>query len=549
MDGRHLNSSKLWAPAARQQSRTVTHMDYKYTLLDSGGDDYRKRPLLLQVDRAPMNLFAVLQVKPELPGRWSAPGCFGKVRLCGVLLGVAVTFVIMASYTLTGDRKDLLLTPSPYHHLVNPPGPFAFNLSSVKDYAHLQLVVKSIVSKVEFHSARQLPELKALVRSEQHMFSVIPRQFLPGFRNPCWYEEYAGNVTSNPYRANLYAHYARRFRAVFQHLRDTFREHLRSRDGKLYRIRCLPYFYIIGQPKCGTTDLYDRLRLHPDVKFSTFKEPHWWTRKRFGIIRLSEGFHERYPVEDYLDLFDQAAHLIQGSLAANNSETPSRPDVIIGEASASTMWDNNAWVYFYDNATTTGGKPPFLIQDFVHALQPDARFIVMLRDPVERLYSDYLYFGIANKSAEDFHEKVSESLQLLDGCLSDSTLRSCVYNTSVHNAMPVRLHVGLYVVYLLDWLSIFSREQILVLRLEDHASNMKHTMHTVFRFLGLGPLSQPIESELNRSPASNSRRPADKDLGPMLPATQHVLHHFYAPFNRKLAQVLHNDAFLWDSKP
>lgn len=47
------------------------------------------------------------------------------------------------------------------------------------------------------------------------------------------------------------------------------------------------------------------------------------------------------------------------------------------------MWDNNAWVYFYDN--TTGGEPPCLIQDFVHALQPDARFIVMLRDPVERL--------------------------------------------------------------------------------------------------------------------------------------------------------------------
>lgn len=53
-----------------------------------------------------------------------------------------------------------------------------------------------------------------------------------------------------------------------------------------------------------------------------------------------------------------------------------------GEASASTMWDNNAWVYFYDN--TTKGEPPFLIQDFIHALQPDARFIVMLRDPVER---------------------------------------------------------------------------------------------------------------------------------------------------------------------
>lgn len=54
-----------------------------------------------------------------------------------------------------------------------------------------------------------------------------------------------------------------------------------------------------------------------------------------------------------------------------------------------------------------------------------------------RLYSDYLYFGIANKSAEDFHEKVSESLQLFEGCLTEYTMRSCVYNTTVNNAMPV----------------------------------------------------------------------------------------------------------------
>lgn len=117
------------------------------------------------------------------------------------------------------------------------------------------------------------------------MFSVIPHKFLPAVRNPCWYEEFTGNTTSDPYRTNLYACYSRRFRIVFQHLRNTFQEHLFHRDGKLYRMRCLPYFYIIGQPKCGTTDLYDRLRLHPDVKFTTFKEPHWWTRKRFGEYR------------------------------------------------------------------------------------------------------------------------------------------------------------------------------------------------------------------------------------------------------------------------
>lgn len=50
-----------------------------------------------------------------------------------------------------------------------------------------------------------------------------------------------------------------------------------------------------------------------------------------GIIRLSEGFHDRYPVEDYLDLFDQAAYQIQGNLTANASGSPGQPDIIIGK--------------------------------------------------------------------------------------------------------------------------------------------------------------------------------------------------------------------------
>lgn len=524
----------------------MAESDYKYRLLGSTVDDYRKRPLLLQVDSTLMDLFAVLEVKRELPQRWGTLNNFRKIRIYSFVFGLAVMFFIMASYVLTGDRKGLILTPSPYQFggLVSP-GAFVVNLSSVKDYAHVKFVVKSIEAKVDFSSIRKKPEIKALVNSESHLFSVIPRNFLPGLKNPCWYEEHSLNSSSDPYRTNLYARYSRRFRAIFQQLRATFREHLVHRNGRLYRLRCLPYFYIIGQPKCGTTDLYDRLRLHPDVKFTTFKEPHWWTRKRFGIIRLSEGFHDRYPVEDYLDLFDQAAHQIQGNTTANANGAPSQPNIIIGEASASTMWDNNAWVYFYENSTV--GEPPFLIQDFIHALQPDARFIIMLRDPVERLYSDYLYFGIANKSAEDFHEKVSESLQLYEGCLTESTMRSCVYNTTVNNAMPVRLQVGLYIVYLMDWLSVFSPEHILVLRLEDHASNRKFTMHQVFHFLNLGPLSKQLESEITRNPASNTRRPADKNLGPMLPITKDLLKDFYKPFNQKLAKVLKNDCFLWDA--
>ena len=50
----------------------------------------------------------------------------------------------------------------------------------------------------------------------------------------------------------------------------------------------------------------------------------------------------------------------------------------------------------------------------------------------------------------------------------------------------MRLQVGLYAVYLLDWLTVLNKEQFLILRLEDHASNVKDTMHRVFQFLSLG---------------------------------------------------------------
>lgn len=65
---------------------------------------------------------------------------------------------------------------------------------------------------------------------------------------------------------------------------------------------------------------------------------------------------------------------------------------LAGEASASTMWDNNAWSYL--NGDATEPEPPFLTQDFIHALQPKARFVAILRDPVER--SEVKYYIMVN---------------------------------------------------------------------------------------------------------------------------------------------------------
>ncbi|XP_051936833.1 carbohydrate sulfotransferase 15-like isoform X1 [Hippocampus zosterae] len=482
--------------------------------------------------------------------RWSRLSLwtFSKVQAAVFLLSLTLSFLIMSSYVLTWSKKGLLLTPSPYHFRSADIPTDTTAIASASGHplkrtsVDMKLLTRMIRSKLEYPQ-RKVPDEKDIIGTDTHLFSAIPRHFLPGVKSPCWYEDFPVEKIRDPYGGNLFTVRSKKFKIVCDRLASAFR-HRPDADGGLSRLRCLPYFYIIGQPKCGTTDLFHRLLLHPDFKFNIMKEPHWWTRKRFGYIRFKDGFQENFPVEDYLDLFDLAAYNIQGSSAGNSpGERRRLARLITGEASASTMWDNQAWSYLHGDREEA--EPPFLAQDFIHTVQPDAKIIVMLRDPAERLYSDYLYFKMANKSAEDFHQKVVESVQLFQSCVSESSLRSCVYSTGLSNSMPVRLTLGMYIVFLLDWLTVFRREQILVLRLEDYAANLQGTIEKVFDFLNVGPLSTQAEVALTKRPLSNTRRAADRSLGPMLPSTRNLLWEFHQAFNHKLASVLDNQAFLW----
>ena len=46
-------------------------------------------------------------------------------------------------------------------------------------------------------------------------------------------------------------------------------------------LRCLPYFYLAGVKKSGTTDLWGHITEHPDV-VTVGKELQWFARGRFS---------------------------------------------------------------------------------------------------------------------------------------------------------------------------------------------------------------------------------------------------------------------------
>ncbi len=81
----------------------------------------------------------------------------------------------------------------------------------------------------------------------------------------------------------------------------------RGANSGVGKLRCLPYVYILGVEKCGTTELYDKLTLHPQVAKGKLKEPIWWCQRRFGY-RVTGG--QPQSVESYLNNFADATKFI-----------------------------------------------------------------------------------------------------------------------------------------------------------------------------------------------------------------------------------------------
>lgn len=113
----------------------------------------------------------------------------------------------------------------------------------------------------------------------------------------------------------------------------------------------LPTFFIIGAAKAGTTSLHWYLDQHPEVGMSTIKEPNFLSGPENGIPYPTRRITE---LSDYRRLFD-----------------PTYP--VRGEASPS-----------YTNSPRRRGVP-----ERVKKLVPAARFIYLVRDPVERTISHY----------------------------------------------------------------------------------------------------------------------------------------------------------------
>jgi len=194
----------------------------------------------------------------------------------------------------------------------------------------------------------------------------------------------------------------------------------------------LPDFIIGGSPKSGTTSLHAYLAKHPDICFSSVKEPLYFNADRY----LDED------ISPYATYFDTCA-----------------ADKKIGEASS-----------WYLRAAERSAPR-------IKKWLPEVKLIFILRNPVERAFSDYWY-----------------NIQLGYLPLTLSLSKIIEENGPDH----FLLRTGLYYDQLKIFLQYFPQEQIKVLISENFRRNPEQELKTLYQFLEVEiPRVLPVVEDQN----------------------------------------------------
>jgi hypothetical protein len=163
-------------------------------------------------------------------------------------------------------------------------------------------------------------------------------------------------------------------------------------------VQALPNFFIAGAPKAGTTSLYHYLDQHPEIYMSPVKEPcHFASELRpenFEDEEQPRIRREMQALDDYLR-GPMTGKLFGGLVADWDDYLKLFRNVAgqkaIGEASVCYLWSESA-------------------PENIHSRIPHAKIVMILRDPAERAFSQYLHGVSLGLIRRTFREQVEAAL-------------------------------------------------------------------------------------------------------------------------------------------
>ena len=201
----------------------------------------------------------------------------------------------------------------------------------------------------------------------------------------------------------------------------------------------LPDFFVVGQPKSGTTALYEMLRHHPQIFMPDSKEP-WFFASELLVRTPPRPGGTPGTLAEYVSLFDAAS-----------------PEQRVGEASALYLWSRTA-------------------AERIAEVQPEARIIAILREPASLLRSLHLQFVQTYVETEnDLRKALALEDERRQGGTSRATptgpMRFCIPTTCATSSSCAATT------------RCFPPDRVLVLIYDDFRRDNEAAVRQVLRFL------------------------------------------------------------------
>ncbi|MCA9776142.1 MAG: sulfotransferase domain-containing protein [Candidatus Eremiobacteraeota bacterium] len=223
-------------------------------------------------------------------------------------------------------------------------------------------------------------------------------------------------------------------------------------------------FLLLGAPKCGSTSLHRYLCQHPSIFMAEPKETHYFYRDYEPELN---GFSEKYL-----------------------SGWTGQP--VVGEASAKNF------------------VLPFVARR-IHEALPQAKLLAILREPVERAYSDWWMHRTSGLEKHCFEDAVERGMNspLLDSWRGEEGYAKWLEfdrKRGLDGPASPYLERGYYASHLTNFLEHFPRDQILVLFSQELLREPQSVMEKVWRFLGVEDHLVSLEQDGQRAVGSKLAR-------------------------------------------
>ena len=218
-----------------------------------------------------------------------------------------------------------------------------------------------------------------------------------------------------------------------------------------------PNLFIVGQPKSGTTALHQFLGQHPEIYMSSIKEPHFFC----------SDFHlesdRAYGKKRFFDFRSESAYLQLFNRAGNAK--------VIGESSTNYLYSQVAAEKIYN-------------------FNPDAKIIIILREPAKFLYSLHShYVKFTEENEPDFLTALS---------LESDRKQEKIFSPRVTS--PSYLYYSQRVQYYQQvkrYCDRFKPEQIKVIVFEEFKSDNERIYREILEFLNVDSSFTPEYGTIN----------------------------------------------------